>query len=1136
MDNILSITIDKIKNVPILLGGTSTFIIKIQNVSSTMRLYNMNIIINMPDGISISSSSQTITSTVSNSDGSKIYSWINLKDLAPLEIAYSFTVTIKAETKFISGTTIPFGYIFNGFTVQCQMDTMPRGSYDIGNEQITSSISMTFLGARYNCTIATAGKVLKGAGSSLQSADYSQTATATCNFTNNSISQTLINASILLPDGIRYIGNVSTSGTDSSQFINPTISIVTINGLQYTQLFFGSINLSVGSNTKVIFTYAVWNKYNNNTGNLIYHGTNFTLQASASTSADSITDSAVFTAMDLIISNSMSKSSIDVTQPQTFYYIFSVGGYYDLQNIIVNYQIPDGINYLSSSVTPSSVVDDPTRKGFYLTYNFASASKNSSKTVNINGIINSYYRYKFDNQGNALAVAAYDSFISSDNISGTLIGLSNTVKDNASASCNIAIGTITKTFINGYYEDGSPKSITSLAPGDLAEYRLTYNSSTLNAVQKSIYLDDFFPLAAGPIDNLQYTYTGYKPIGLSPLPIDPHGIDFNYGDVPGKQIVTIDFKVPIASLGGSGQNNNLFKLKGTNNDGYSYSSRTQVVINIGTPNLSLTKTVSGPNTSAIKCGETYVYSVTIKNSSNLGTETDAFNFTLTDNLSPWFTVIPESILTLGTGLRETPVLNASTITMNIDKLSPGQYITLSYSVTIINTLAPGITITTTAANTEPYAQYNDINSFQYTNQIKTASISISSQAISITKVNNTDLFKIGSPILYTIAMTIPQGTIAYGLYVKDVLPNGLQSYIGTATRNGTSINPVISNNAITFPIEGTIDARQSAQTILYSINCRITNGTKSINTTTITETNNFQCIYKQTPSGSNLTISKNLNVTINVPNIVLTLSATDTTASTIFSSTGSIRTNSILNYKLTFTNNSSINLINGVISIPVDSNLSFVSINTSVLCSGSYVASNKTILVNIPLLSPGVQGFMTFTLIPLSNSRSGTIVTTQAIATQYYNDIWNKIYSGEKSNSVTLNFPPSLSLLPNPADKIDDSTSFRVSTPGSNINILNYFQNTGGGYDSFTTQIAKVGLPYTLYIDNVKIADIPANTAYSADLQTMANLAPNTLKTISIISTLPSDIPLGFRYDFIITCISKSSPYPQKTVTNIDPK
>lgn len=1136
MSSILSLTIDQTQNVPLLLGVTSNLIIKIQNLSTTERLYNLNIVIRTPDGITLSSASQIISSTVSNSDGSKVYSWINLKDLAPMEASYTLNVTVKCATKFSNGTTIPFGYIFSNFTVACQVDTMPRGNYDIGNQVITSSVAMTYKATRYNCTMTTPGKVLKGAGTTLQLNDYTKTATATCNFTNNSLFTTQINAKVLLPDGIRYIGNVTTSGTDASQFNNPTVSTVMINGKQYTQLYFGAITLSLNSNTNFTFTYAVWNRYNNNTSDLIYHGTEFKMQVIAFTANDSVVYDANFIAMDLIITNAISKAFIDVTQIQTFTYVYSVGGYYDVENIIVNYLIPDGIGYVSSSTTPTSVVDDPELKAYYLTYNFSFASKNSSNIVTINGVVDNYYRYRIDGEGNPLSVVAYDFFESIDDISGMIIQLSNTVTDMAKANCNISIGTITKTFVKGYYSNEVPKTINSLAPGDLAEYLLTYNSSNLNAVQKSVRLDDFFPLSANPIDNLQYTYTGYRPSILTPLLIDPHGVDFNYGDIPGKQLITIDFKVPIATLGGPGQNNNLFKLTGINNDDVSYSSRTQVTINIGTPNISLTKSVSGPNISAIKVGEVYVYTVTIKNSSNLGTETDAFDFTLTDQLSSWFTVVPSSIITQGTGYSDTAVLNASTITMNINKLSPGQYITLTYSVTISNAMSSWITITTVANNTNPYSQENDFASFQYTNQNKTASTTIRSQGISFSKVTNTDVLKIGSPIIYTITATIPQGTIVYGLYVKDVLPSGLQIYNGSATRNGVTITPTVANNVITFPLEGTVDARQTAQTIIYMINCKIVNGIKSLGATTLTQTNNYQCIYKQTETGSYITINKNLAVTVNVPNIVLALSATNMTTSTTYTISGSISTNAVLSYRVTFTNNSAIKLVNGVIEIPIDSSLSFVSIDTEILCGGSYVGESNKIVVNIPSLDAGVQGFINFVLKPLPNSTSGTTVSTQATATQYYNDVSSLVYSGEKSNMITLTLPPALSLLPNPDDRIDDNTSFRISNPGSTVTIINYFQNLGGGYDSFTTNIAQVGLPYTLYIDSIKIADIPSNTVYSEDLATMANLAPNTRKTITIVSQLPQSINLGTRYDFIITAISKTSPYPQKTVTNIDPK
>lgn len=1135
------VTIDKTENIPLILGGTNSFIIRIKNTSTTQRLYNLGINITTPDGITVSSASassvnQPITSTITNPDGSKIYSWVNLKDLAPMEIDYAFTVTVKGGTKYKDGTTIPFGYIFTGFSVKCQVDTMPRGIYDIGNQVLTETVSMTYKAVRFFATITTAGKVLKGAGSSLSLNDYTKTATATCNFSNNLISASYINAKILLPNGIRYIGNISVSGTDANQFQTPVISTVLIDGKVYTQIYFGGINLSIGSNTNVTFTYAVWNRYDDNTGAIITHGTRLSLLFYMYYLDEIVDSTATFSAMDLIISTSVNKSTTDVGQALQFTYIYSVGQYYDIQNIQVKYILPDGLSFVSGTPNPISVVDDPTSKGYLLTYEFAYAMKNSSSTVIINGSVDGYYRYKFNEEGDPLPVVADDGFFPVTNIRGELITLGTVVSDSAATGTSIGIGKITKSFIKGYYENGVAKTINALAPGDLAEYKLNYDASTLNAIQKQVYLDDFFPLAADPIDNLTYVYSGYVPVGLEPQLIEPHGVDFYYGDMQGNSNSTITFKVPIKTLGGAGQNNNLFKLKGINTDGYAYSSRTQVTINIGSPNLSLTKTVTGNNVLAIKANETYVYSVTIRNSSNLGTETDAFDFKVSDQLSSWFSIIPNQVVITGTGSYGTVEITDTTIALPINKLAPGQYVTLSYSVRIIDILAPGLTITTTASNTNPYSQQNNPSSYQYTNQNKTASATIKSQAISFTKSYNSEIIKIGSQIIYTITLTIPQGTTAYGVYVKDVLPNGLQVYDGSAFRNGVPITPTVVNNSITFPIEGTIDARLAAQSITYILYCKVINGTKTVGATTLTQTNNYQCIYKQTETGNNLTISKNLSVTINVPNIVLSLTATDTTTGIVYTSSGNINTSSILSYKLTFLNNSAIKLLNGVVEIPIDSDLTFVSLNLMVLGNAIYDSVNKKIRINIPSLDPGIQGFITFTAIPLSNLNAGTLITEQATAIQYYNDISIKIYSGEKSNIVSLTLPVALSLLPNPIDAINDSTSFRVSVPGATVEIINYFQNTGGGYDSFNLKIEKVALPYSLYIDDDKIADVPINTLYSADLPIMSNVPPGGKRTIKLVYTLPINLELGKSYNFIVTATSKTSPYPTKTVTNIDPK
>lgn len=1140
--SILNMSISKTENIPIIIGSTSSFNINIQNLSSSQRLYNLSISLRLPDGLVLSTSSISQTSSVTNADNSITYSWINIKDLAPMEIDFTFSITVKCNTKFKNGNYIPFGYGFTGISVGCQVDTMPRGIYDIGNEVITKQISMTYSTVRFNSTISTSGKVLKGAGTSLLLNDYTQINTATCKFYNNSISASFVNISILLDDGIRYIGNITTSGTDASQLTSPVINLVKINNKLYTQLYFGNINLSISSSTTLTFNYAVWNQYNNNQGDFIVHGTKLNMSIDMNSSDPIIVSSSnsntSFSAMDLIITTSTSKSTVDVQTSVTYTYVYKVGQYYNIQNIIVHYYLPDGIFYISSSSPPTSVVDDTDLKGFYITYNFPLATQNSTKTVTISAKTDSYYRYKKDNQSMNLPIVASDSFLAITDILGTLIGPLTKVTDNSSVSSSIGVGAITKKFVKGYYKDGTPKTINALAPGDTAEYTLNYNASSLKAIQKQVYIDDFFPLSADPIDNLVYIYSGVSPITLPRL-ISPHGVDFYYGDLAGLSSSTINFKVPIALLGTSSQNANLMKLKGINTYGYAYSGRSQVTINIGSPNLSLTKTVTGPNKSAIQADEIYTYTVIISNSSNLGTETDAFDFTLNDTLnSSWSSLNTSSIKISGTGSYNQPTIQGDNIVVYINKLSPGQSLTLTYTVKVSSVISPGVSFTTTATNTNPYSQvYNpSSNNFQYSNLNKSSSVTLSSLNIALIKTNFYNVFKVGSPITYTVTVTVPKGTIAYNLYVKDVLPSGGQTYLGPSYKNGALITPVISSNIVTFPNEGTIDSRITEQGISYIFTAKISAATKTINTTTSPQTNTAQCYYQKIYGGSYTSISKSIGVIVNHPNILMNLSATDKTTSTLYTSTANINVNSIMQFKLIFQNNSAINLTNGTIEIPLDNNFLFSSIDSTALCNATYNGTSKKVIITIPLLTSSSSGYVMFTAIPLSTLRAGTWINTQATAVSYYNDIsTTKIYGGEQSNILSCIIPPGVSLLPNPLNRLDDSTSFIVTQPGNTAVIIDYFKNTGGGYDDFTLTIEKVNISYTLYIDDVKIADIPANTLYQATLPQMVNLPPNTSKVIKISCLIPPTQSLGVRYDFIVTAKSKTSPYPSKTVLNIDP-
>lgn len=1141
LDNILSMSIDNTQNVSIVIGTTSNFNINIKSLSEDQRLYNLGLYITLPDGLSIEDSSIPYTTSNIDINNNNIYSWVNLKDLAPMEIDFSVNVTLKCNNTFSNGDLIEFGYNFPSLKVSCSVDTMPRGSYDEFNEVLTQLIEMTYISSRFNGTIVTATKVLKGAGTSIELFDYKQVYTSTCIFTNNSISASLVNITILLEDGIRYIGNIQVTGADASMFLNPLINTVTIDGKTYTQLYYSNIYLAESVYIKLTFSYAVWNRYNNNQGAFIAHGTSLNMSLNmVSASSEYMASSYYifgFLAMDLIILTSISKSIVDIRESIMYSYIYKVGQYYNIQNIIVHYFLPDGITYISSSVDPTSVVDDSTLQSYYMTYNFTLSTQNSSFTVNINAIMDDYYRYKLDGSNNPLPVVAFDNFRAATDISGILIGPLTQVTDSASVSSSINIGSINKEFIQAYYKDGTPKSTSTLAPLDLAEYTLYYNASDLEAIQKQVYIDDFFPLAAGPIDDLDYIYTDKNPVNPPEL-ISPHGVDFYYGDLEGQSAFNINFKVPIETLGSPSQNINLMKLKGINTYGYAYSARDQMVVNIGQPNIVLTKTVAGPNKNAIKANELYTYTVTISNTNNLGSETDAFDFTLSDSLSEdLFLLNEDSISVSGTGDYNQPTID-NNIDVYINKLSPGQSITLTYDVNIISTIAPEVSITTKATNTNPYSQVYDSESdnFRYTNLNKSASVTISSKNITIQKTNLANTFKVGSSINYSIIITVPKGTIAYGLYAEDILPSNDQIYIGPAYKDGVLVTPEIVGNKVTFLTEEIIDAIDANRTITYTLKAKIYNSSHTIGSSTSIQISTAKCYYQVSPEGSFRTRTSKLNVVVNHPNISLNLSVTDKTTSRVYTQIANISNNSVLQFKLLFKNNSPISLVNAIIEIPIDDNFIFSSVDKTGLCNANYNTSDKKIIINVPKLNSNADSYMFFTVVLAPSLLSSTTIATQATAISYYNDIsTTKVYGGEQSNLISCVLQPNLTLTPDPIYKINDTTSFIVTAPGDTAVIFNYFKNIGGGHDSFTLIIQKVNIDYTLYIDNIKIADVPADTLYEMDLPEMSNLEPNTTKVIKITATIPLNQPLGIRYDFLVTSKSKSSPYPEQTVLNIDP-
>ncbi|MGH4120196.1 beta strand repeat-containing protein [Clostridium sp.] len=81
--------------------------------------------------------------------------------------------------------------------------------------------------------------------------------------------------------------------------------------------------------------------------------------------------------------------------------------------------------------------------------------------------------------------------------------------------------------------------------------------------------------------------------------------------------------------------------------------------------------------------------------------------------------------------------------------------------------------------------------------------------------------ELGEIITYTLAVTVPNGTLAYNVLVSDILPIG-QEYNDNATLNGVPIIPdSIIGQIITFPVIPFADATMGAVNFIYTFEAQI---------------------------------------------------------------------------------------------------------------------------------------------------------------------------------------------------------------------------------------------------------------------------------------------------------------------------
>ena len=616
----------------------------------------------------------------------------------------------------MSGDPVPINVPISSIDMISTVDTLPRGEDDPGNEVRTNLNDSTFLPIRYNLTKSAIGKIVKGAGTLIPPVSEDFPFEYTLVVENNATASSTVTLIDNLPNGVRYLGNLNVSGPDSVLLSAPTVILPSVSQ-DFTTLDWGSVTLSANSVNTITFDAAIWNRYTENgvenSGDIITHMTPLENVAEIDGVAGAVEATSITNAMDATITKSATPLLTDVGGILNYTLNYAINQYYDVNDFTIIDVTADGQTFNNdASVAPASFIENPDGTTT-IEWQLGDLSASTTGTITFSTTVDATY---FDGD----PVSSNDMIDNSVTSDGTNATLGTQTPDSSESSTEIQGPSIEKVVNGYYYNDGTPKSYSVASPGDLVEFTITFDSLGLTADQMGVTVDEYAPLNMGPlVDTIPVTYGGTLGTSFSPVTVSPNGLRWTLGDLPGGNLWTATFRVPVENTVFVGSRNNLAKLSLTNSGELASSDRDQVEVNFGEPEITFEKTVDD-TTNPVRPGEVYTYSITVSNPQNVdGTVTDAFNMQLTDVIPTGMTYTGTSSVT-GSGTADPPVFVGQDVSMLITQLAPDETITLNYEVVVDIGVAAGLALTNNAVLTRPYSQAD--NSFQYPGDPFTAEI------------------------------------------------------------------------------------------------------------------------------------------------------------------------------------------------------------------------------------------------------------------------------------------------------------------------------------------------------------------------------------------------------------------------------
>ncbi len=820
-----------------LLGGTVSFDITLGNTGSdpvTDKGYNVTISSTLPVSVTYVSATISPTYIEEQADGSTLLFWDNIADLeVNEELGLSITGSLSPDITIADTITN---------TVLASFNNAPDNS--LAWQEVTSQV-LALPQAIDIETVAiqsTADEQATGAGEYDGSADWPYQYKATIK--NNNVGSTEdVVATVILPAGVAYLGDVSISPNPNNSSTTPDISL-NEDGSLTLEWDLGTLTTAqYATPVEILFDVAIPHNFRTSddflalagpfagpmSGGIIpedqvmevtYEATGMYDSASTADGTTSTPDDdapVIVIAEYLTISKSASPTVVGIGDTVTFNIDYFVSEYYTTTSVVITDILPDGMTFVSSSLFPSSITEDSPGAG-QTTIVFDIPTPNtipgSSGTIEITATVDeTYERAPYAGQ----PIVSADSLTNQSTLGNDWEDIvvedrsDAGIPDQSNATVTTRKPTLTKDVkdpVTGLWGDES-YGFT----GDTIYFRINF-AQAADVDGKEVVIRDFLPRGmtfVGSTDT--YTSSGtFTSAGScttnvsSPTIGDLNGLQYlewRLCDVDQGSTWETQFGAILGDMPDVQPNwivGNFGKLSFQNTYGDGFSERDFATVDYRAPDLVLTK--SSTPSSSLNGGDAVAYTITVENQG----DATAYNLNLLDILPEWLIVSASggsatpasSSFTADTGAQAG---NGGTATWSqIASLAVGESQTFTYNATVKNGVIPGEALTNIAS--VAYNSRSDNTGHAWTHSSDpednhTADNTVYVEGLTITKSFEPNNVTIGDIVTWTLDVNVPANVHAHFPVVEENnLPQGFDYVANSTVINNATLSTAHAQNPL----------------------------------------------------------------------------------------------------------------------------------------------------------------------------------------------------------------------------------------------------------------------------------------------------------------------------------------------------